>query len=64
MLVIIRLNSRIHLKLYSFGRLPIKNRSSHRRSKSGQVDSLEAQLHQIKELGYKRYLSMQLEEKQ
>ncbi|MGA2753855.1 MAG: hypothetical protein ABSE53_08805 [Terracidiphilus sp.] len=44
--------------------MPIKNRSSHRRSKSGQVDSLEAQLHQIKELGYKRYLSMQLEEKQ
>jgi hypothetical protein len=26
--------------------------------------SLEAQLHQIKELGYERYLSMQLEEEE
>jgi bacterioferritin len=30
----------------------------------GHVDWLEAQLHQVKELGYERYLSEQIEEEQ
>jgi bacterioferritin len=34
------------------------------KDEEGHVDWLEAQLHQIKELGYERYLSMQLEEEQ
>jgi len=32
------------------------------KDEEGHVDWLEAQLHQIKELGYERYLSMQMEE--
>lgn len=32
------------------------------RDEEGHVDWLEAQLHQIQEIGYERYLSMQLEE--
>jgi bacterioferritin len=34
------------------------------KDEEGHVDWLEAQLHQIKELGYERYLSMQLEEEE
>jgi len=34
------------------------------KDEEGHVDWLEAQLHQIKELGYERYLSMQMEEEE
>jgi len=34
------------------------------KDEEGHVDWLEAQLHQIQELGYERYLSMQLEEEE
>jgi bacterioferritin len=34
------------------------------KDEEGHVDWLEAQLHQVKELGYERYLSMQLEEEE
>jgi bacterioferritin len=34
------------------------------KDEEGHVDWLEAQLHQIRELGYERYLSMQMEEEE
>jgi bacterioferritin len=37
---------------------------AHLKDEEGHVDWLEAQLHQIKELGYERYLSMQMEEEE